>query len=274
MAKLRILIPTDFSVLALKAAVFAHSLSQQLDAEYVLLHFDDKPRPAFAMVSKLDEILRSEALETLQQHADSIRKETGLPAPIKIDFVVGDPISDLEAYTRSHGIDMVVMGTKGETVIKNRLFGSVASGVMENVSCPIFFVPAVAEPMTPINIAFPTDLTNLEEELSELIAFAQFFNATIHVLHVYPDIIDPKTFDEETTQLNLIASTSYPKITFNAVMDSDIIGGINRFIESDNPNMLAMFTYKTGILEYLFNESIAEEMAGHSTKPLLVLRKR
>ena len=71
MAKLRILIPTDFSVLALKAAVFAHSLSQQLDAEYVLLHFDDKPRPAFAMVSKLDEVLRSEALETLQQHNDS-----------------------------------------------------------------------------------------------------------------------------------------------------------------------------------------------------------
>lgn len=270
---LRILILTDFSVLALKAAVFAHTLSQQLDAEFTLLHFDDKPRPAFAMVSKLDEILRSEAIETLQQHADSIRKDTGLPAPIKIDFLVGDPISDLEAYTKSHRIDLVVMGTKGETVIKNRLFGSVASGVMENVSCPVFLIPAVAEPMTPVNIAFPTDLTNLDEEISELIAFAQFFNATIHVVHVYPDIIDPKTFDEETTQLDLIASTSYPKITFNAVMDSDIIGGINRYIASDNPDMLAMFTYKTGILEYLFNESLAEEMAGHSTKPLLVLRK-
>jgi nucleotide-binding universal stress UspA family protein len=56
-------------------------------------------------------------------------------------------------------------------------------------------------------------------------------------------------------------------------MDSNIIGGINRFIESDKPDMIAMFTYKTGILEYLFNESISEELVGHSTKPLLVLRK-
>jgi nucleotide-binding universal stress UspA family protein len=270
---LRILIPTDFSVLSRKAAVFAHGLSQQLDAEFVLLHCDDRPRPAYALINNLDETLRVEAIEKLVQLAASIKKETGLTANIQTDFLIGDPISSLETYSKEKAIDLIVMGTKGESVIQNRLFGSVASGVMEHVSCPIFFIPAIAEPVTPANIAFPTDLTNLDEEIDELISFARFFNATIHVVHVYPDMIDPDTFDEETTQLGLIANTSYPKITFNAVMDSDIIGGINRFIASDNPDMLAMFTYKTGILEYLFNESITEEIAGHSTKPLLVLRK-
>jgi nucleotide-binding universal stress UspA family protein len=273
MKKLRVLIPTDFSVLARKAAVYAHQLSQNLDAEYVLLHCDDKLRPTYALVSHLDDDIRKEAIKTLDELAISIQEETCLPAPIKVDFLVGDPISSLEKYSKDHHIDMVVMGTKGESVIKNKMFGSVASGVMENVSCPILFIPAVSEIEVPRNIAFATDLTNLDEEIMELIAFAQFFTATIHVVHVYPDMIEPDTFDEETTQLALIASTHYPNITFNAVMDSDIIGGINRFIESDKPDMLAMFTYKTGILEYLFNESISEELVGHSTKPLLVLRK-
>jgi nucleotide-binding universal stress UspA family protein len=271
---LRILLPTDFSLLARKAAVFAHRLSQQLDAEFVLLHCDDKPRPAYAMIRKIDDILRKEALESLRELADSVRTETGLPAPISTDFLLGDPIASLDKYCKHNRIDLVIMGTKGESVVRNKLFGSVASGVMENVSIPILFVPAAAEPQTPRNIVFATDLTDLDREIREVIAFARFFSAKVHVLHIYPEILKPETFDEERTQLDLIAKTDYGQITFNAVMDSDIIQGINRFIEAEDPDMLAMFTYKTGILEYLFNESIAEELAAHASKPLLVLRKK
>ncbi len=270
---LRILLPTDFSLLARKAAVFAHQLSQQIDAEFVLLHCDDKPRPAYAMIRKIDDILRKEALETLNELAASIKAETGLPATIKTDFLIGDPIASLEQYCKHNRIDLVIMGTKGETVVRNKLFGSVASGVMENVNIPILFVPAAAEPHTPRSIIFATDLTDLDREIKEVIAFARFFSAKVHVLHIYPEILSPDTFDEERTQLDLIAKTDYEQVSFNAVMDSDIIKGINRFIEAENPDMLAMFTYKTGILEYLFNESITEELAAHATKPLLVLRK-
>jgi len=271
---LRILIPTDFSLLARKAAVYAHSLSQQLDAEFILLHCDDKPRPAYAMMRKIDDILRNEAMESLNELAESVRKETGLPAPIKVDFLMGDPISSMDRYCTENKIDLVVMGTKGETVIKNKLFGSVASGVMENVNIPILFIPAVAEPKTPRSIVFATDLGDIESELKEVISFAKFFNAKVNVVHIYPEMLGPDTFDEERTQLELIASTDYANITFNAVMDTDIIRGINHYMAEEKPDLLAMFTYKTGILEYLFNESIAEEMAGHAEVPLLVLRKQ
>lgn len=270
---LRILLPTDFSLLSRKAIVHAHRLSQHLDAEFVLLHCDDKPRPAYAMIRKLDDILRKEALESLTELAESVKRETGLPAPITVDFEMGDPIAMTAKYCREHQIDLVAMGTKGETVIKNRLFGSVASGVMENVHLPILFIPAVAEPVSPKSILFATDLTDLDREIAEVIAFARMFGAQVNVVHVYPEILRPDTFDEERTQLDLIARTDYPNITFSAVMDSDIISGINRYIEAEKPDMLAMFTYKTGVLEFLFNESIAEEMAGHASLPLLVLRK-
>lgn len=270
---LRILIPTDFSLLARKAAVYAHQLSQQLDAEFILLHCDDKPRPAYAMMRKLDDILKKEALESLRELADSVKKETGMSAPITFDFLMGDPISSMERYVAEHNIDLIVMGTKGESVIKNKLFGSVASGIMENVTKPILFIPAVAEPVSPKNIVFATDLSDLDREMKEVIAFARFFNAQVNVVHVYPEMLGPDTFDEERTQLDLIASTDYPMISFNAVMDTDIIRGINHYLAENRPDLLAMFTYKTGILEYLFNESIAEELAGHTEVPLLVLRK-
>ncbi|MCB0756428.1 MAG: universal stress protein, partial [Flavobacteriales bacterium] len=205
---------------------------------------------------------------------ESIRQTTGTRAKMTCDFTFGDPIEILDSYAEKHDVDMIVMGTKGETVVKNRIFGSVASGVLEHVSCPTLFVPANAELNQPQNIAFATDLTNIDEEIQELIAFAQFFNATINVVHVYPDLIDPSTFDEESTKLELIAKTSYPNITFNAVMDDDIIAGLDTYVESDRPDLIAMFTYKSGVLEYLFNESQTEKMAMHSHTPLLIMRKK
>lgn len=271
---MKILIPTDYSMLARKAAEYAVSLSANIDAEFVLLHCDNIPRPSYSFVNKLDDILRDEAKKTGNELIESIKESTGINATITCDFTFGDPIEVLERYSKEHDIDLIVMGTKGESVIQNKIFGSVAAGVLEHVSCPTLFIPAEAECNKPENIAFATDLTNVDEEIEELIAFAQFFNATIHVVHVYPDMIDPSTFDEESTKLQLIANSNYPQITFNAVMDSDIIAGLDKFVESDHPDMIAMFTYKTGILEYLFNTSYTEEMAMHSKTPLLIMRKK
>ncbi|MBP9151052.1 MAG: universal stress protein [Flavobacteriales bacterium] len=275
MKKLRILIPTDYSLIARKAAEYAVSLSSNIDAEYILLHCDNIPRPAYAFVNKIDEILRAESIKTGNELAESIRKSTGIDAKISCDMVHGDPIEVLETYSQEHKIDLIVMGTKGESVIQNKIFGSVAAGVLEHISCPTIFVPANADTSNkPENIAFATDLTNIDEEIEELISFAQFFSATINVVHVYPDLIDPSTFDEEATKLELIANTNYPQLTFNAVMDSDIIAGLDKFVDSDHPDLIAMFTYKTGILEYLFNTSYTEEMTMHSKTPLLIMRKK
>lgn len=271
---LKILIPTDFSMIARKAAEYAVSLSANLDAEYVLLHCDNVPRPSYSFVNKLDDILRQEAINTGNELIESIKKSTGIDAKMTCDFTFGDPIEILDKYCEEHDVDMIVMGTKGETVVQNRIFGSTAAGVMEHISTPTIFVPSNAKTNQPDSIAFATDLTNVDEEIQELISFAQFFNATIHVVHVYPDMIDPSTFDEEATKLELIANTNYPKITFNAVMDSDIISGLDSFVASDDPDMVAMFTYKSGVLEYLFNESQTEEMVMHTKTPLLIMRKK
>lgn len=261
-------------MLARKAAEYAVSLSSNIDAEFILLHCDNVPRPSYSFVNKLDDILREEAMKTGNDLIESIREATGSRAKMSCDFTFGDPIEILDEYAEKHDCDLIVMGTKGESVAQNRIFGSVASGVLEHVSCPTLFVPANAELNKPQNIAFATDLTNIDEEIQELIAFAQFFNATIHVVHVYPDMIDPSTFDEESTNLELIAKTSYPNITFNAVMDDDIISGLDKYVESDHPDLIAMFTYKSGVLEYLFNTSYTEEMAMHSKTPLLIMRKK
>lgn len=270
---LRILLPTDLSALAFKAACYAVNLSKNMKAEYILFHSDSTPRPSYSFVNKLDDLIESEAHNSLQKVVDQIIEETGTTAKIETAFAFGNPADQIDSYARKNGVDLIIMGTKGETVIQNRLFGSVASSVLETTVTPTLFYPVQAVEGSPRSIAFATDLTNIDEEIEELISFAEFFEAQIDVVHVYPEMIDESSFDEERKKLELIAKSNYPHITFNAVMDSDIIHGIHRFTETDDPDMIAMFTYKTGILEHLFQTSYTTDMSFQSNKPLLILRK-
>lgn len=270
---MRILLPTDCSALSLKAAIYAVKLSKKIKAEFILFHSDPTPRPSYSFVNKLDDLIETEAIASLNRFVEQIKEGAGMEVEIKTAFRFGDPVSTVNQYAKEHGVDLIIMGTKGETVIQNRLFGSVASGLLESTVIPTLFYPIQANESIPLSIAFPSDLTNIEEELEELIAFAEFFDARIDVVHVYPDMVDESSFDEERTKLQLIANTNYPHITFSAVKNIDIIAGIHDFVESDNPDMICMFTYKTGILEHLFQTSYTSEMSFQSTKPLLILRK-
>lgn len=270
---MRILLPTDVSALAIESAVYAVKLSEKINAEFILFHSDPTPRPSYSFVNKLDDLIESEAIASLEKCVEQIKKDSGIDVDIKTVFRFGDPIFAINQYAKEEEVDLIVMGTKGETVIKNRLFGSVASGLLESTVVPTLFYPINTDAGFPKSIAFPTDLTNIDEELEELISFAQFFDARIDVIHIYPDMVDESSFDEERTKLQMIANSSYPHITFSAVKNSDIISGIHEYVESDNPDMICMFTYKTGILEHLFQTSYTSEMTFQSTKPLLILRK-
>ena len=105
---MKILIPTDHSLLARKAAEYAVSLYANLDAEFILLHCDNVPRPSYSFVNKLDDILRDEALKTGNELADSIRQSTGINAKITCDFTFGNPVEVLEDYSQKHNVDLIV----------------------------------------------------------------------------------------------------------------------------------------------------------------------
>ncbi|MEM3159895.1 MAG: universal stress protein, partial [Nitrososphaera sp.] len=43
-------------------------------------------------------------------------------------------------YARSHGVDLIVIGSRGRTGLKRFLLGSVASGVVSHAHCPVLIV--------------------------------------------------------------------------------------------------------------------------------------
>lgn len=270
---MKILVTTDFSLAARHALEYALNYSKRLNVEYMLLHVDNSSRPNYSFSRKLDQVIKADDKKELNDLAASLKRDLGLDFDIPAVETKGVPSVEIVAYAEKYDIDLIIMGTKGEGLIQTKIFGSTASKVMENAPCPVLLVPAQAEIKDPKEIVYASDLTNIEEEIRHLIPFARKFEATIHTVHIFPESIDGNSFDEERNTLNKIAESDYPNINFNTVMDFDIISGLDRYIKQVNTDLLAMYTHKSTILEYLFNESYSKEMALHNEVPLLVMAK-
>jgi nucleotide-binding universal stress UspA family protein len=88
-------------------------------------------------------------VETMKMQKDAIRdtlselepklKQTGVA--YKTDVLESVSITDvILSYSEKHGIDFIVMGSRGLGGFKKMLLGSVASGVSQHSKCPVLIV--------------------------------------------------------------------------------------------------------------------------------------
>jgi nucleotide-binding universal stress UspA family protein len=55
--------------------------------------------------------------------------------------------------------------------------------------------------------------------------------------------------------------------------ENEVVYGIEKFVKSFKPEMLAMFTVKRNFFDKLFDGSLTEEVAHSTSIPLLTLKK-
>jgi hypothetical protein len=57
----------------------------------------------------------------------------------------------------------------------------------------------------------------------------------------------------------------------NIVTETDVIGGLSRYVETEKPDMLAMLSRKHTLFERLFSQSITNKLSFRSEIPLLIM---
>lgn len=145
----RILIPTDGSEGAARAAHAAIEFAKKFGAELIVLHVIAVPATgvAKARLSPGYHVELQEYFESAHKKGDSIVDEVTRLAEAKdvkttrlireYSFSVVETI--LEEATKSN-IDLIVMGTRGLTGFKELLIGSVSSGVLHHAHCSVLIV--------------------------------------------------------------------------------------------------------------------------------------
>ena len=134
----RILVPTDGSPTAEAAMAEAVRMAEEHGADVHVLHVVNT-RYYDTSIESAVEPLREDAQRHMDRLVD-VAEEAGVPTETAIE--VGRPGREILEYVDDHGIDLVVMGTRGRGGLRRRLLGSVAEHVVTHADVPVYVVPA------------------------------------------------------------------------------------------------------------------------------------
>ena len=177
-------------------------------------------------------------------------------------------------YTKSkeEGIDLIVMGTKGEHNLAERILGSVTYAVIRDAACPVLAVPEHCSDLNIKEIAFATDLkSDTAESIVEADNIAKLFKAVLHCVFIDTNGdnsgAEKIRFKELTSKLGLdVILTELKSDTLNHGLDS--------FVHEEGIDMLLMYRPHRTLFEKIFHISVTKMIALHSTVPLLVFKKQ
>jgi len=268
----KILVPTDFSAAAAKAFDFACQLAKKFDASIKLIHVY---RSDFGM--PVPESMAYQMLEArkddAQRKMESFLKSKDSVIKIESAVEMGFPSDLLADYTKSkeEDIDLIVMGTKGEHNLAERILGSVTYAVIRDAACPVLAVPEHCSDLNIKEIAYASDLKKDQAaSFAEAADIAELFGAVLYCVSV--DVNGDET-DSEKRKFNDIVSKLNLDISLTEIKSDTLLHGLEIYIQENGIDMLLMCRPQRSLFDRIFHSSVTKKVALHSRVPILVFKK-
>ncbi len=275
----KILFLTDFSANANNAYVYALSMAHSLGAEVTVLHVYSLPDiKEIRLPRTLQDVYQSIELESFENLRDnvpmlrSIAEDHDLSAvPVYHALLEGEPIKTICGYAEKHEFDLIVMGTKGATGLKEVFIGSVTAKVMEKTNKPLLAVPDVAQYDGKIDrVAMTTEFKSDElAALNYLLPTIRTINAKLYGVHV-GSTTNEKVAAEKLAWENYLIKDK-DAVTIDIVDAIDIEKALMDYFDKNKIDIVAMLTHKKGFFKRLFDYSVTKRMIYHLKTPILVI---
>jgi nucleotide-binding universal stress UspA family protein len=144
----KILVPSDGSKTAQRAAGYAIDLAKQLKASIIILSVIDKRSftaqtvPASETARHTIEPIEDYLREAAEGYAGEIKKlcdKSGVAS--KVSIKMGHPVEEIVKEAKRSKVNLIVMGSHGRSALSATVLGSVSYGVIHNdASIPILIV--------------------------------------------------------------------------------------------------------------------------------------
>ncbi len=136
----RILVPLDGSPCAKRAFDWALSLSKAYDAELVLLYVVDMNQK----LSALDRVAMSGYEPAIfkmegEKLLDAYKKEAP-SISMTAEVLIGSPAEQIISAVETYKADLIVMGSRGQSQVKQVVMGSVSQYILHHADCPVMVV--------------------------------------------------------------------------------------------------------------------------------------
>ncbi|MDQ1279551.1 MAG: hypothetical protein QG670_813 [Thermoproteota archaeon] len=125
----KILVPTDGSTHALKAAAFATEIAKNFDSQ---IHILNVMMPPLRLGDK-------ETSWDILNKTKEVLDKAGVKAIIK-DPVSGNPAATICNISEKEKFDMIVIGSRGLSDLKSFFLGGISDKVSHHAVCPVLIV--------------------------------------------------------------------------------------------------------------------------------------
>jgi len=267
MSKIKsILIPSDFSTCSNNALPYAFDLAKKSDASYCLLNVYTTP---LGRLYKSNDKLKLNTLSELKQ----LSKRANISADkVRLEAVEGNVKKEIAIAATELNASLIVIGTRGKTNDRDIFLGSIAKSLVQNAECPVLSIPDEADFKGISKILYATELKYDETEIvNYIIELAKLYDATVVISHV-DQSKETKEWSLDMLK-DIVDSTSYSKIEYDEIVNSNIEEGINQTIEKHKPDMLAMTTCTGSLIDSIFHFSLTNRMLMHTNTPLLSFKR-
>ncbi|WP_439152305.1 universal stress protein [Winogradskyella sp.] len=276
----KVLLPTDFSDNAWHAINYATELYKDQETDFYILNVFSATGNVMESLMNLDP--GSELYETKKWDSENglakvlekliLRGTSDAKHQFKTISTFNNTIDAIKLVVDKKDIDMIIMGTKGETYSRATAFGSTAIYVMEKVrNCPVIVVPNKAELKLPKEIVFPTGFKTYykRRELIYLTEIAKKSDATIVVLYVEESETLSESQKENKALLeDILQDTKYK---FQTLSNNSVITAVNIFVESRDSDMVAFINRKHTFFGSILTNPMVKEISFHLNVPILAM---
>lgn len=271
-----IVIATDFSKAAEDAMIYAASLTRYLNTKLIIFNTFHIPVSTAHVPTYIPN------MEELEEDSRNRLEKLSMDISTKFDIEAegfschGFAVDELKKLVRKKDIGLVVMGMKGESNLRTKLFGSLTTDIIREGSFPVLVIPEDTrfEVIKGILFACDSSRLSLQTDLTLLREIAMAFNAEIQILQVVKELVMPRDEAVQSAPLsNLESILTGIKQSYHVVEDDDIVDGIEEAMDDLDSDLLVMAPHKHSFWDKIFNIGNTREMALRTYIPLLALPK-
>jgi nucleotide-binding universal stress UspA family protein len=272
MEKLKVLIPTDFSVQAEYAYLMVKKLEEKIPVETHFLHVlgvpDTVTMDKNGTIETCGDISVSHVVsqkEIAERKLANLKTIYG--STIKTHFALGKVTEKIVSYAEENKFDLIVMGTKGAWGIKEKISGSETQMIARQSKTPLLSLMCDRSDLVIENILLVHDFSVPKyENLALLHKLILAFNTKTHLLQITTNQSEAEK--QALLQLmdkfaSLNAITNFEKHLIN---DKDVENGVIHFNQMQEMDIVYIGTHGKG---GLFHTSATEKLINHLFKPII-----
>ena len=274
----KILVPTDFSKASILAVDVAYDIAKRSGASVTLLHvIEEAGTDSYSVVgqghpSTVEETIFT--IELIRKSRKQLEKLVNEPkykdVNVEGELRIGNAFHGMRTIITEHKVDLVVMGTRGQTKIEEMVIGSNTERVVRHMRCPVLTVHNKPSSLDFKNIVYATAMSKDEEVFSRIVKRTQqIYDSTVHLVYINT----PGDFQRDKVVKDYMEKFAkklgLKNYTVNVYNDLTTEEGIIYFADSIDADLVCMATHGRTGFAHVMAGSVAEDVVGHSKRPVL-----